>query len=117
MGSLAVDEKDYQRAQKMLDQVDSLQPDDLWAFVDHLRIEADLIPTRRTFERARAILLDSHFPEGVRQTVYHDARYMQGLTDGERDTFSRVPCKAGIESRRTSLPPSAWLSRHPTRSW
>jgi hypothetical protein len=85
MASLAVFEKDYERAQKMLDRIDALQPNDLWAFVDHLCVEAELIPTRQTFERARALILDSNFPAGARQNVYNAARYMQGLTDGDRD--------------------------------
>jgi hypothetical protein len=85
MASLAVFEKDFERAQQMLDRIDALQPDDLWAFVDHLCVEAELLPTRKTFERARALIQDSNFPAGARQNVYNAARYMQGLTDGDRD--------------------------------
>jgi hypothetical protein len=85
MASLAVDEKDYERAQKMLDRVDQLQPDDLWAYIDRLRLEADLIPTPATFKRMRAILDNTEFPLIARQTLYGDLRYMQGTTDADRD--------------------------------
>jgi hypothetical protein len=34
IASLAVGHRDYERAQKMLERIDPLRPDDLWAFVE-----------------------------------------------------------------------------------
>jgi len=85
MASLAVEDKDYEHAQKLLDQVDRLQPDDLWAYIDRLVMEADLAPTRSLYKELRAIMLNTEFPTGARQSVYNAARFMQGTTDADRD--------------------------------
>lgn len=85
MASLAVDEKNYERAQTMLDTVYKLQPQDLWAYIDQLRLEADLTPSSVAFKRMRAIIRNPDFPPGVRITVYREARFMRGVTTEEDD--------------------------------
>jgi len=79
MGSVATDQLHWERAQKMLDAAYKLQPQDLWGYIDQLRIEKDLAPSSLTYKRMRAVIKNPEFPRDIRNILSRDAR-LQLLT-------------------------------------
>ena len=85
MGSVATQRMHWERALKMLDAAYKLQPQDLWGYIDQLRLEKDLAPSSLTYERMKAIIKNPEFPRDIRNTLSRDARYQVGTSDYEVD--------------------------------
>lgn len=75
LASLDLDNKNYSAAAKLLDDVERSQPDDLWAYIDRLRLEAALAPKPSTEDTLSAIMRDSQFPPSVRAQVLRTVQF------------------------------------------
>jgi hypothetical protein len=73
--SMAIDDQDYQMAMKLLDDIRKEQPEDLWAYIDRLRLEALLTPSAHLTDTLRAFVRDDRFPPNARQQAAYTARY------------------------------------------
>jgi hypothetical protein len=86
LASMRIENHDFVSAAKLLDDVDRSQPDDLWAYIDRLRIEAAVAPTASTADTVTAIMHDPQFPASVRAQALQIAQFeLQGLTQTQRD--------------------------------
>ena len=86
LATMHIDDQDFPSAAKLLDDVERSQPDDLWAYIDRLRIEAALVPTPSTADTVTAIMHDSQFPPSVRAQALHIVQFeLLGLTQSQRD--------------------------------
>lgn len=72
MASLAIAEQNFDQAQEILDRVDKLQPQDLWAYVDRLRIQAKLLPSSAVAKQVSGIIKSADFPLEARRVLYVD---------------------------------------------
>lgn len=81
--SLALGTHDYTHAQQMLDQVNKLQPQDLWAYIDDVILQATLTPSPAVFKQVKGIIQNTDFPVNVRKAVYGSTRLMAGLEDDQ----------------------------------
>jgi hypothetical protein len=88
LASMAIDDHDYKRADQLLDEIERRQPTDLWAYIDRLRVDAQLTPSSKTLDVLRSIISDARFPPNARQQAAITARYeMPGLTQDMRDAI------------------------------
>jgi hypothetical protein len=86
LASMHIEDHDFVSAAKLLDDVDRSQPDDLWAYIDRLRIEAAVAPTASTADTVAAIMHDTQFPANVRAQALHIAQFeLTDLTETQRD--------------------------------
>jgi hypothetical protein len=86
LASMHIEDHDFVSAAKLLDDVDGSQPDDLWAYIDRLRIEAAVAPTASTADTVAAIMHDTQFPANVRAQALHIAQFeLTELTETQRD--------------------------------
>jgi len=86
LASMHIEDQDFPSAAKLLDDVERSQPDDLWAYIDRLRIEAALAPTTATADTVAAIMHDPQFPPSARAQALHIAQFeLLGLTQSQRD--------------------------------
>ncbi len=75
LASYQLDNKNYPGAEKLLDEVERSQPNDLWVYIERLRLEAAMHPTSSTEDTLNAILRDSRFPLSVRAQVQHTVEF------------------------------------------
>jgi hypothetical protein len=86
LASMHIEDHDFVSAAKLLDDVDRSQPDDLWAYIDRLRIEAAVAPTASTADTVAAIMHGTQFPANVRAQALHIAQFeLTDLTETQRD--------------------------------
>jgi len=86
LASMALEYHDLTTAARWLREIEQEQPDDLWAYIDRLRIAAQLAPTKELLATLQAIVSDERFPETARQQAAQTARYeMLGLSQQQRD--------------------------------
>lgn len=73
---------------ELLDAIQKEQPEDLWAFIDRLRMEAQLAPSTELTATLRAIVRDDRFPPNARQQAAQTARFEQrGVSQDTRDAL------------------------------
>lgn len=60
---------------KLLDEVAKVHPEDLWLFMDRLRIEAAVAATAGTVKTLKAVMADTHFPRSARLQAMRTAQY------------------------------------------
>jgi hypothetical protein len=95
MASMALENHDLATASKWLREIEHEQPDDLWAYIDRLRIAAQLAPTKELLATLQAIVGDERFSENARQQAAQTARYeMSGLTQQQRDAVFEEQMKS-----------------------
>jgi hypothetical protein len=86
LASMRIEDHDFVSAAKLLDDVELSQPDDLWAYIDRLRVEAAVAPTASTADTVAAIMHDTQFPANVRAQALHIAQFeLTDLTETQRD--------------------------------
>jgi hypothetical protein len=95
LASMAIDDHDYVRAQRLLDQVEAAHPDDLWAYLDRLRIEADVMPSPKLARALRDIVANPDFPPNARQQAADIAGNLRGTTPAERDVLFTLQMEDG----------------------
>jgi len=95
LASMALENHNLATATKWLREVEHEQPDDLWAYIDRLRVAAQLAPTKELLATLQAIVGDERFTENARQQVAQTARYeMLGLTQQQRDAMFEQQMKS-----------------------
>jgi tetratricopeptide (TPR) repeat protein len=86
LASMYIDDHDFPAAARLLDDVERSHPDDLWAYIDRLRIEAAVAPEQSTADTVVAIMHDSQFPPNARAQALHIVQFeLSGLTPSQRD--------------------------------
>jgi tetratricopeptide (TPR) repeat protein len=86
LASMHIEDQDFPAAAKLLDDVERLQPDDLWGYIDRLRIEAAVAPTPSTADTVTAIMHDPQFPPSVHAQALHIVQFeLSGFTQSQRD--------------------------------
>jgi tetratricopeptide (TPR) repeat protein len=95
LASMRVDDQDFKKAQQWLDEVEAAQPNDLWAYIDRLRIDAQVLPSRDVALTLRDIVADAAFPPSARQQAAAAAKYMPGVTEPMRDEIFKAQMADG----------------------
>ncbi len=104
LASMFLDDHEPEEAAKLLDRVEKVHPDDLWLYVDRLRIEAGLIPTPTTAKTLSAIIADTHFPPSARGQALNTAKYeMNGLSAAQRDEMFEQAMSSGSVNNDCAL--------------
>ena len=75
LASIYLEDKKFEDAAKLLDEVEKVHPEDLWLYMDRLRIEAAVVPTPDTVKTLSAIIADTHFPPSARGQALNTAKY------------------------------------------
>ena len=75
LASMDVDDQNFPEATKLLDEVAKVHPEDLWLFMDRLRIEAAVAATADTVKTLKAVMADTHFPRSARLQAMRTAQY------------------------------------------
>jgi len=75
LASMDIEDHAYPEASKLLDEVAKTHPDDLWLFMDRLRIEANLAATAETVKTLKAVITDTHFPSSARAEAMRTSQY------------------------------------------
>jgi tetratricopeptide (TPR) repeat protein len=79
MASLHLDANEFDQARNMLDQAAKNSPNDLWLFLDQLKLER-LAPTADTAKKFLEILRNSQFPPSAREMAGLNLTDLPGLT-------------------------------------
>jgi tetratricopeptide (TPR) repeat protein len=96
LASMYIDDQKLEEAAKLLDEVEKLHPEDLWLYMDRLRIEANLVPTPATVTALSAVVADTRFPPSARAQALHTAKYeMSDLSNAQRDAIFEQSMAAG----------------------
>ncbi len=95
LASMRIDDGDFKAAKKWLDEVEAAHPNDLWAYIDRLRIDAMLIPSPAVAATLREIVGDAQFPPSARQQAAKTARNMRNVSDKESDSLFAAQMDAG----------------------
>jgi len=98
LASMYLEEQNFPEASKLLDEVEKVHPEDLWLFMDRLRIEAGVAGSPATLETLTAVMADPHFPPSARGQAMKTAKYMDGITQEQRDRFFTSSMDAGVAS-------------------
>jgi len=85
LASMDIDDKNFPDAEKLLNEVEAIHPEDLWLFMDRLRIESEVTPTPDITKTLAAIVADMHFPVSARRQAMNTAKYQRGLSVEQRD--------------------------------
>jgi hypothetical protein len=75
LASMDIDNQSLPDATRLLDEVEKVQPEDLWLFMDRLRIEAAVAATTDTAKTLKAVMADPDFPRSARAQAMHIAQY------------------------------------------
>lgn len=75
--SMAIDENRLQDAQALLAQVKKEQPQDLWLFMDQLRLDAFLVPGAQTTGTLLAVLENPAFPGPAREQAFRSLSHVR----------------------------------------
>ena len=75
LASMAIEDRDFKKAQKLLDEVESVHPEDLFAYIDRLRIEAILVPESGTATELQEIMTNPRFPPNAREQASYTIQY------------------------------------------
>lgn len=75
LASIYLEDKKFEDAAKLLDEVEKIHPEDLWLYMDRLRIEAGVVPTPDTVKTLSAIIADARFPPSARGQALNTAKY------------------------------------------
>lgn len=79
MASLHIDANEFDDARKMLDQAAKSSPNDLWLFIDRLKLEL-LSITADTPKKYLEVLTNPQFPPSAREEVGLDYPYLPGVS-------------------------------------
>jgi tetratricopeptide (TPR) repeat protein len=98
-----LEQGDFVGAARLLDQAVRVSPDDLWLYVDRLRIQASLSPPPELAKTLLAIAQDGRFPPNARETAAELGKRLPNLSMAAFETFYRaeltfesgtpMPCK------------------------
>jgi hypothetical protein len=95
LASMAIDDHDFATAARLLREIRQEQPDDLWAYINQLRIDAQVAPSASLFATLHEIINDPRFPQNARGKAAEIARYeMVGPTQAQRDALLADQIKA-----------------------
>jgi hypothetical protein len=86
------------RRSRLLDEVEKVHPEDLWLFMDRLRVEAGVAGSPATLKTLTAVMADPHFPPSARGQAMKTAKFMDGITQEQRDQFFASSMDAGVAS-------------------
>ena len=104
LASMYIEDQKFAEATKLLDEVQQAHPDDLWLYMDRLRIEASLAPTPATLTTLSAIIADARFPPIARAQATKTAKYeMNGLSNAQRDAIFEQSMATGAVNNDCAL--------------
>jgi hypothetical protein len=104
LASMHIDDQKLGEATKLLDEVQQAHPDDLWLYMDRLRIEASLVPTPATVTTLSAVIADAKFPPSARAQAARTAKYeMNGLSNAQRDAIFEQSMATGAVNNDCAL--------------
>jgi len=95
LASMDIEDGNLPDASKLLKEVEAVHPEDLWLFMDRLRIEAEVTPTPDTTKTLTVIIADMHFPASARRQAMQTAQYQRGLSVDQRDEVFTAGMDAG----------------------
>jgi len=75
LASMKMEDHAWPEAAKLLDEVEKVHPEDLWLFMDRLRIEANVAATADTVKTLKAVMADAHFPRSARAQAMSTSQY------------------------------------------
>lgn len=98
-----LEQSDFVGAARLLDQAARVSPDDLWLYMDRLRIQASLSPPPELAKTLLAIAQDGRFPPNARETAAELGKQLPNQSMAAFETFYRaeltfesgtpMPCK------------------------
>jgi tetratricopeptide (TPR) repeat protein len=116
LAGLRIGQNRIDEAEAILDAAEVEAPDDLWIFVDRLRIRGRSAPSHELRRTYLEIVRDDRFPPNVRDTLADELREMEGVTNEEVDATYRAQISYATGLVACTLERYAfWLMEHEQR--
>ena len=80
LAGIRIDQNRYDEASEILDRLEPLAPEDMWIWMNRIRIEAATDPNSAVRDKLLEIQADRRFPPNVRETAGQQLRYTQYVT-------------------------------------
>jgi hypothetical protein len=89
LSGVRLDQGRFDEAAQILDEVEPSAPDDMWAWINRIRIESFEAPSESVRERLRAVLTSAAFPPNVRESAAYALRRTQSVSRAQwEDTYA-----------------------------